>query len=984
MEKKQEYVAGGIAMGTSKEWNIHSPTSNLNVKEDYPGSPEEAFGEVSRQRNSASTLDTNIIIGSEQGGTRFRSNSSDSQRRIHERRQKLNSRKSLFAAWVESKQWGVFITVVTLYALFGDDLRLAAYTKESDGIFYALSFTALVIFVLEIVVSVYARKYYLWGFIFWLDVISTFSLVPDIAWLWIPIIEALGDDSVNSENNSVLNASRATRAGTRATRMLRIIRLVRMVRVVKLFKHYRLWWNDNKIIRGWGSDHAENRDHLPSSRLHGATAGERWNHMVGEPSKVGKKLLTSTSKRVITLVLLIILFLPSFDNTYTLSKNSYHKNGLKNLHRMSQDFNFSKELPEKDLKNALIDYASYVGNLIYIETCEKNCPHNWKQSLLYQWMKEMRFQPLDANGQVDRTAPFTLSVDPLTGWSYQKLYHSQADIERKFRTDEYIRVSVTGCYIPCLTNESIIDPWNKGVNNYCAVDASSYESPYGVISSRYGGCFSQAYFDTTADSKLMAGLSIIKTLCVMLVLGGGIIMFHRDANNNVVGPIERMTSVVKQLAKDPLATPQLEQPVSSSDVGYEAAIIEQTLNKVSALMRVGFGAAGSEIIRQNLSTGKFDPIIPGKKITACYMFCDIRKFTDTTECLQEEVMVYVNKIGALVHDIVVNYYGIANKNVGDAFLLSWKLQDGEIPGFSTYRDTSDSIGRGMLKNITCPPHAGGGTQKRELTTMEMADSVLAATVKICNDLTLANMSGNLSQYRNQVEIRKRFGPNFRVNMGFGIHCGWCIEGAIGSKYKIDCTYLSPHVDMADRLEAGSKIFNTPINISHWLVGLLSPQARSFLRIVDRVTVPGLFREDEEGDNIKIPMTIYTVDIADPVTNFLEPQYDEIGIGELYRKFDGGHKNVTKVQHPIKWGSADVIRQMDSARRSIPSAFYNKYNLGIEQYLNGEWLNAKKLLQEASKIYQGDGPTRQLLMYMKSRNYEAPINWKDTYHELSEF
>ena len=136
--------------------------------------------------------------------------------------------------------------------------------------------------------------------------------------------------------------------------------------------------------------------------------------------------------------------------------------------------------------------------------------------------------------------------------------------------------------------------------------------------------------------------------------------------------------------------------------------------------------------------------------------------------------------------------------------MSWKLQDGEIPGFSAYRDASDGIGRGILKHITCPPHAGGGTQKRELTTIEMADSVLAATVKICNDLTMANMSGNLSQYRNRDTVRDRFGPNFRVQMGFGVHCGWCIEGAIGSKYKIDCTYLSPHVDMADRLEADQR------------------------------------------------------------------------------------------------------------------------------------------------------------------------------------
>lgn len=30
-------------------------------------------------------------------------------------------------------------------------------------------------------------------------------------------------------------------------------------------------------------------------------------------------------------------------------------------------------------------------------------------------------------------------------------------------------------------------------------------------------------------------------------------------------------------------------------------------------------------------------------------FCDIRQFTDATECLQEEVMVFVNRIAEIVH-----------------------------------------------------------------------------------------------------------------------------------------------------------------------------------------------------------------------------------------------------------------------------------------------------------------------------------------------
>ena len=87
--------------------------------------------------------------------------------------------------------------------------------------------------------------------------------------------------------------------------------------------------------------------------------------------------------------------------------------------------------------------------------------------------------------------------------------------------------------------------------------------------------------------------------------------------------------------------------------------------------------------------------------------------------------------------------------------------------------------------------------------------------------------------------------------------------------------------MSDRLEASSKVFKTPICISHWLVGLLSPQAKKLLRIVDRITVPGLFKEQNSQDLTNnavkehIPMTIYTFDVTDPVMKFLEPKFDPV-------------------------------------------------------------------------------------------------------------
>ena len=56
-------------------------------------------------------------------------------------------------------------------------------------------------------------------------------------------------------------------------------------------------------------------------------------------------------------------------------------------------------------------------------------------------------------------------------------------------------------------------------------------------------------------------------------------------------------------------------------------------------------------------------------------------------------------------------------------------------------------------------------------------------------------------------------PHYKVKMGLGLHVGWAIEGAIGSVYKIDASYLSPNVNMASRLEAATKQYGIPFLMS---------------------------------------------------------------------------------------------------------------------------------------------------------------------------
>lgn len=57
-----------------------------------------------------------------------------------------------------------FMFVFTIYALIGDDIRLAGFTKEADVWFNILTFLALALFSIELVLNCIARDDYLWSF----------------------------------------------------------------------------------------------------------------------------------------------------------------------------------------------------------------------------------------------------------------------------------------------------------------------------------------------------------------------------------------------------------------------------------------------------------------------------------------------------------------------------------------------------------------------------------------------------------------------------------------------------------------------------------------------------------------------------------------------------------------------------------------------------------------------------------------------------
>lgn len=178
-------------------------------------------------------------------------------------------------------------------------------------------------------------------------------------------------------------------------------------------------------------------------------------------------------------------------------------------------------------------------------------------------------------------------------------------------------------------------------------------------------------------------------------------------------------------------------------------------------------------------------MLKGKKVFAIFGFCDIRNFNDTTDILKNGVMQYVNDIAKIVHNIADLHYGAANKNIGEAFLLVWKIPDRDV-----ILDEEDNL-----------------KIKKGWKTTILTELAVISLVKMISKIS---KSRRLSLYRENKALSDRMGGEFRVTLGFGLHMGWAIEGAIGSKFKIDASYLSPNVNMAARLQAATKQFGVSI------------------------------------------------------------------------------------------------------------------------------------------------------------------------------
>lgn len=848
--------------------------------------------------------------------------------------------------------------LMTLFVLFGNEIRVLAVDQKYDQGFIDVTTICFAFFVAELVLVTWSKTYryhflpwecegYFLSFFWWLDLAAVVSMFPEVP----AISQALMIDFVNSnsENETTLKTAR----------VVRMVRLVRLVKIYKIQAERRRATRLEAELLDLVRQGAVSYDDIATQR---ALYQQR-------QSKVGGLLSDSITRRVITIVLVMLFVVPFLqfaiideERVASVKSLAYFANSPIDATRYVAMDAFRKHAPE------LIEVKVFVG---------------------------------DPDDEVFATAAFNFNTS----------------------STNLTAIGATTDYTYAWYSEDKKKSRRSG-------DLPHRPSELKYLSETYDDYTVKAVFDLYPEEETKATNQIMLIIFVSIMLVAGSVVFTNDAQRLVLDPIERMMNMVEAVSKDPLQPLQFQH--GSGQGEYETMLLESTIEKITGLLRVGFGEAGAGIIKANLdiadNSSVINPLIPGVRIYAIFGFCDIHHFDDVNQYMGQDVLTFVNTIAEIVHSSVHDWGGQSNKNLGNAFLMIWRIGDEK----TILKLTSGEAEQGLrLKDLINPNKKPLKKVTRVVDLRRvpgidrLADKALIGYLKIIAEL---NRSKPILAFRDDPRLTQGGKEEFKVRMGFGLHAGWAIEGAVGSVQKVDATYLSPHVNMSARLETSSKQFGCPLLFSQALYDLMSPEVQDVCRRLDVVTVKGseqpigVFTYDARQDQRFRPKPILKNKSMSFGPN-AGPNANANPKGKDNKKPYGGqvapHNSGGKGQrlsvtsaaskpsahanehHDFSYyqsqSDADLqfmspendtsdVMELDvdlvMLRRHISAEFIETHKRAVDAYLAGEWGTAKvdfefcdNWMRTNVEGFDGDGPSRVILNYMANRDNTAPKDWK---------
>jgi class 3 adenylate cyclase len=911
-----------------------------------------------------------------------------------------NTLKSILDSYIELFTMAFF----TCFVLFGPDLKAISLDPQYDEYFNIIYLIVLILFCLEFSASWFVRPGYIWTFFFWLDLLAISSMFFEIDWFLQPIVDSLIlklsiKNYATDQKDYLLNSIRDNKIST----LMKFIRVIRLVRIVKLYKaaiYIQRNIDKKKKLELMRKRNQKRLEKLKErekmlerfDRMEGGGMGGTKSRTVRSNSlkRVSRKDIGQYDRKGSN---------DLYNNTSYVKHNShskvndvYERDGSREIKTDIRDIitairpDFTPYLGggiDKEPKHAISEFnpdTTVKPEIKPIEgqhTILSNPPVNNKEVIDYETL------PNESN--ISRTVSDSITKKVII-IILMMLFISPLVDEDVYANDSYFSYLAI-----CQMSNTYMADYNDvdGVKEFLDFTISHYEftdstppiidivfqnnitlynntlysnKTYRIDEQAYSyylGGSTVVKYSIKHLSVLISKINIVRTFFAIACLYYMAYVLEQDSTKLVLEPLQVMINVVEEVASDPVNATNLEmlqkkikksmKTVTSKDKPmtmnfesstYEIKVIQLAILRISSLLAIGFGEAGGEILKENLgSTQELNPMLPGKKKNAIFGFCDIRGFPDINVALQEKTMVFVNEIAEIVHSSVDMFGGAANKNIGDAFLVVWKLDQEE--------DKSKAY-----TEINYSNHH----------IQSMANKALLGFLHVIKRI---NKNHKLRSYKNYAEIQSsnHIEQPFKVSMGFGLHIGWAIEGPIGSMYKMDCSYLSPNVNLAARLEGATRQYGVSILLSGELYSCLSDDLKAICRKIDIVKVKGSNK----------PLELYTV---------------HVNLKKTKRGREKRAMNMTEKRKFYSKKKSDIMSIFDLPgvileKRGFKellldkrgNVFHQKFEKGFNHYIKGEWEQAYTEFSFANFLDRSDGPTRVLLKFIIENGKKAPDDWE---------
>lgn len=908
----------------------------------------------------------------------------------------------------------VLTTMLTLYALFGDDFRLFLTSKAADVFFDAMTIFCILVFTVEICSQSFGKADYFWGFFFWLDLVSTTALLLDLTW----ILEGL----YCADGDGLFSSSRGSRTGSSLQSAARTVRIIRLLRLVKLYRMLKVAYEKKKkdlvgeaatspgesdedaldeidvAVDGAFGDETRGQDDGgdaggKSSRGSSKTSQrviseamvstngtrvspqEQNSKQIIEQSetRVGKKLTEMTTRRTVILVLVMLVFMPQFDPT------NHDLDDFQTSFAIGAEFMYERWrywCP-----------SSTDGNPWCLQGLPAKGSTPTKQIAEARWWFEESlltylYAHRSGSWQVYWVGLASDKVDDgyvgQLGQLGQERYLGSRALKRSAWDDTFGDNTPEGNLVGSV-KQKLLAPWVERCDDYTGVRLSSevqvkkdpkacslylelrcteysWLEPLAASEAEKSATAFLFGLDKRPETRRAAGLNICMTIFIIIAVGIGSVGFTRDANKLLLQPIQRMVEKMETIKVNPLeavslgdqefrrqqaestkrkdmlarkntlsrwaARASLHNLIVKNKEPIEMIILEKTIINLGGLLAMGFGEAGADVIGCSIEKGhqgqkhrsnrrhgssnaiELNPTVAGELVQTIIGVCEVRDFSHAVEALEEEVMLLINQVAAIVHGCVDDYHGCANKNLGSSFLLIWRMTE--------YSDTNQKY----------------------------ADMSVMSFVRIAMGL---RRSSSLIAYKCHPKIMQRL-PDFEVKLGMALHYGWIIEGAIGSEFKIEAGYLSPNVNVTQRMQASTSDYDVPIVVSHWVIQLCSSSMASMCRLIDRVRVKCS----------RTPLRLFTVDLdlsrlaeSAPVT-ITKMHYDRFKMRQVREVM----KTEKLMDNIMIWEEFQNDESLVLCRSAFSKEFYQRFATAQRNYEAGQWMVARDLLYTCHNAVMG--------------------------------